>query len=85
MSGRDQQQTTTTITAFYFSDPFPFFLVRDHFSCKYVLCEVLANLRMCTKEGHKHILNNYKSDYKTRLTLSPLKQRATEKLLCTMC
>ncbi len=23
------------IQAFYFSDPFPMFLVRDHFSCKY--------------------------------------------------
>ncbi len=25
-----------TIIAFYFSDPFPLFLVQDHFSCKYV-------------------------------------------------
>ncbi len=26
---------TIIILAFYFSDPFPMFLVRDHFSCKY--------------------------------------------------
>ncbi len=27
------------ILAFYFSDPVPLFLVRDHFSCKYVYRE----------------------------------------------
>ncbi len=30
--------TETAILAFYCSDPFPLFLVRDHFSCKYVRC-----------------------------------------------
>ncbi len=36
--GWDKQGTATTSTiilAFYFIDPFPMFLVRDHFSCKY--------------------------------------------------
>ena len=28
--------TLITILAFNFSDPFPLFLVQDHFSCKYV-------------------------------------------------
>ena len=30
----DSSKEAVTILAFYFSDPFPLFLVQDHFSCK---------------------------------------------------
>ncbi len=30
----NEATTTIIILAFYFIDPFPMFLVRDHFSCK---------------------------------------------------
>ncbi len=32
---KKEATTTIIILALYFSDPFPMFLVRDHFSCKY--------------------------------------------------
>ena len=31
---RENNLKPITILAFYFSDPFPLFLIRDHFSCK---------------------------------------------------
>ncbi len=31
---KKEATTTIIILAFYFIDPFPMFLVRDHFSCK---------------------------------------------------
>ncbi len=32
---RNMKRSTIIILAFYFIDPFPMFLVKDHFSCKY--------------------------------------------------
>ena len=38
-SAKKPPKTTNqvTILAFYFSDPFPLFMVWDHFSCKYII------------------------------------------------
>ncbi len=50
-SGARGKEATIIILAFYFSDPFPLFLVQDHFSCKYVprikdACKLEANVQV---------------------------------------